>query len=250
MEQVRKPFQGIFNIIRFNWHFYLITALILIFLLFIGSYTSLTLKIYVYILCLLIFLPLFISLLVSYYVYDRSGLYELPWIEPVTGTIVNINAGFDEVSSILKEKFKINSLLVLDFYNPEKHTEISIERARKAYPAFPGTALVSTNHLSLNSNMADVIFVIFAAHEIRNDEERVQFFKELKRILKPGGKIYITEHLRDFPNFLAYNIGFFHFFSKNSWLKIFASADLTLLKEIKFTPFISTFIVNKDGITL
>lgn len=75
------------------------------------------------------------------------------------------------------------------------------------------------------------------------------FFNELKRILKPKGEIVITEHLRDVSNFLAYNIGFFHFYSKSTWLKIFKSAELNMQKEEKLTSFISTFTLSKNGTT-
>jgi ubiquinone/menaquinone biosynthesis C-methylase UbiE len=97
-------------------------------------------------------------------------------------------------------------------------------------------------------NSADKIFIIFAAHEIRNVQERIEFFKELRRVLKPTGEIIITEHLRDIPNFLAYNIGFLHFYSKPTWLHIFKLAELTLKNEQKITPFISTFTLTKYGV--
>jgi hypothetical protein len=77
--------------------------------------------------------------------------------------------------------------------------------------------------------------------------ERIAFFKELNRILKPEGKIYITEHLRDWVNFIPYSVGFFHFYSKNNWSKIVHSSDLKIEKEIKTTPFVSTFILTKNG---
>ena len=92
-----------------------------------------------------------------------------------------------------------------------------------------------------------LVFVILAAHEIREEQERIQFFKELRRIVKSKGSIYITEHLRDIPNFLAYNIGFFHFYTRSTWLKTFQKAALNVEKEIKITPFISTFILSKNG---
>ena len=99
----------------------------------------------------------------------------------------------------------------------------------------------------MESNSADKILLILAAHEIRNGNERIAFFKELNRIIKPTGQIYVTEHLRDTANFIAYNIGFFHFYSKKSWLDTFAKANLAISQEIKQTPFISTFILVKNG---
>ncbi|MCW3084970.1 MAG: Methyltransferase type 11 [Bacteroidetes bacterium] len=249
MEKVRKPFQGVGNIVRFNWHFYVLSIAGLIVLLLLGSRLSSTFHFYLNIGCLLISASIFISLLVSFYIYDLSGLYHFNWLNKLScdGEIININAGFDETSDLLTQRFKNAKLRVLDFYDPVKHTEVSIKRARKAYPPFPGTLQINTTDLQLQSETTDLIFLIFAAHEIRDEQERIQFFKTLHAALRPGGQIYITEHLRDVPNFLAYNIGFFHFHSKATWRKTIAAADLQIHKELKHTPFISTFILHKNG---
>jgi SAM-dependent methyltransferase len=246
---MRKPFQGVLNIIRFNRHFYLFALVLLPLVLVAGSYLEESLRFYVYFVCFVIAATIFVSLLVSCYVYDLSGLYRFDWIVPAEQdkVIVNINAGFDETSGLLKERFGQAQLITFDFYDPEKHTEVSIRRARKAYPPFPGTKRITTAHLPLENAAADKIFVILSAHEIRDEKERILFFKELKRILKSGGDLFVTEHLRDVPNFLAYNAGFFHFYSKISWQQTFRSAGLKIRKEIKVTPFISTFILEKDG---
>ena len=111
------------------------------------------------------------------------------------------------------------------------------------------TLQVSTEKLPFQDNSFDFSLAILAAHEIRNKEERVLFFKELNRVTKPSGQIFITEHLRDLNNFLAYNIGFFHFHSHSEWSEIFEKANVKVEKEIKITPFISTFILSKNGNT-
>lgn len=249
---MRKPFQGVWNIVRFNWHFYVLSFVALLLLLLFSNYTNLTFTLYLLVVALLIFLPTFISLSVSYYVYDLSGLYNLNWISDnintEKSTILNINAGFDETSILLKDKFPNSELMVFDFYDPKKHTEVSIKRARKAYALFPNTKSVTASNLPTLDNSADKIFVIFSAHEIRNKHERIEFFKELKRVIKPTGEILITEHLRDVPNFLAYNIGFLHFYSKQAWTQIFQLTELNLKSEQKITPFISTFTLTKYGV--
>ena len=48
-----------------------------------------------------------------------------------TANITNINAGFDETSYILDDKFPNATIKAFDFYDAEKHTEASIKRARK-----------------------------------------------------------------------------------------------------------------------
>ncbi len=143
MDQMRKPFQGITNIIRFNWHFYALSLSLILLSIFMSNYATGQLTNCLYIICFLITLPVLISLLVSFYVYDLSGLYNFNWINQLKSDersmIININAGFDETSNLLKDKFISSELKVLDFYDPSKHTEVSIKRARKAYPPFPNT---------------------------------------------------------------------------------------------------------------
>ena len=251
METVRKPFQGVWNIMRFNWHFYVLAIIISIILFITTFWLPLFYSIIISVLILIIIITTSVSLLVSFYVYDLSKLYELNWLENDENKIqiVNINAGFDETSILLKSKYKNADLTVLDFYNPEKHTEISIKRARKAYPAYPNTKQISTFELNLEKSFADKIFLTFAAHEIRNEQERIEFFQKIYEILKPNGQIIVTEHLRDLPNFLAYTIGFFHFYSKSNWVKTFENANLKIKSEQKITPFISSFILIKNGNT-
>lgn len=250
---MRKPFQGVLNIIRFNWQFYLLAIVSIAVLILIRNNFNAALHSTSDILVVVIIGSTVISLVVSCYIYDFSNLYKLSWLDDLltkgNGQIVNINAGFDETSSLLKSKFASSELVVFDFYDPAKHTEISIKRARKAYPIFPNTQQVKTNHLPLQDNSIEKVFLILSAHEIRNDEERNYFFMELRRAIKTTGQIIVTEHLRDTANLLAYNIGFFHFHSKTTWLNTFHNAGLRVASEIKITPFITTFILDKNGTT-
>lgn len=248
---MRKPLQGVWNIVRFNWHFYALSVVVVMGLFLFTTLTSNTLlKNIAYVSIALTVIPTIISLFVSCYIYDFSNLYSLDWLNRFISnpsSIVTINAGFDETSTLLQSKFPNSKLIVYDFYDPLKHTEISLKRARKAYPAYPNTIQINTNRLPLTNNSVDVIFAILSAHEIRNEQERITFFTELKRILANSGKIVVTEHQRDISNFFAYTIGFFHFHSKSKWLKTFNSSGLRVANEIKITPFISTFILESNG---
>ncbi len=44
-----------------------------------------------------------------------------------------------------------------------------------------------------------------------------------------------------FPNFIAFTVGFTHFFSKNIWQKAFKEAGFSTFNEQKFTAFMSIF---------
>jgi hypothetical protein len=254
MERItRKPFQGVTNIIRFNWHFYAISsgiAAMLCVALFFASGVAATIT---GVVLVLLFFGVLVSLAVSFYIYDLSDLYKLNWLNEVNigaGTnLVNITAGFDETSALLKEKYPASPLVVFDFYDPAKHTEVSIERARKAYAVYPGTKSISTSHIPLEKQSQDYIFAILSAHEIRNRQERIRFLKGLGESLKQNGKLIVVEHLRNLPNFMAYTIGFFHFFSKREWKYSFDRSGFTIVKEIRITIFIVAFILQKNGTT-
>jgi hypothetical protein len=257
----RTPFQGITNIVKFNWHFYIIAIIFVAFVIVFGLYFGHLWNGNMILLCnLVIFstiLSTLLSLLTSYYVYDYSNLYQLDWLNFLNipsnnelpnksqTKIVNINAGFDETSLLLSQKYPTANLSVFDFYDAEKHTEISIKRARKAYPAYPNTQIIQTNAIPLQNNSVNYIFTILSAHEIRNTEERIAFFAILQQSLAENGNIIVAEHLRDVPNFIAYSIGFLHFFSKNTWKQTFQAANLQIAKELKITPFISVFVLEK-----
>lgn len=253
MEIKRSPLQGVTNIVRFNWHFYVFALVVYAAFFFALDYVPTNFQLWLRIILLASIAVTAISLLVSFYVYDLSELYELKWLDELLREspkhIVNINAGFDETSILLQQKFPNVELFVFDFYDPEQHTEVSIKRARKAYPPFPNTKVVRTSHLPMEDHSIDVAFAILAAHEIRDQNERIIFFTELRRILKPDGTILVIEHLQDVANFLAYNIGFRHFHRHSDWLKTFSASGLNLQQERKITPFISAFVLKTNGIT-
>lgn len=251
MEQLRKHFQGVTNIVRFNWHFYIGVILFCLLAILIKNNFASPINYLLKLVSLFAITITLINLAVSLYVYDLSGLYKIDWLPNSDEklNLVNINAGFDEISKLLNLKYPYSNLIVLDFYDPTKHTEISIKRARKAYPSYPNTITTKTKTLPIETNSIDKVFVIFSAHEIRNENERIEFFNELKRIISNTGEIYVTEHLRDIPNFLAYNIGFMHFLGLDSWYSVFEKSDLKIKKEQKLNPFITNFTLTKYGNT-
>lgn len=249
MDIKRRKLQGVLNILSFNRHFYIFGLITLA--LIIGSSFLLNWPIVLFWFVISAFVyGLTVPLLVSAYVYDYANFYDFDWLKQMKltdgkdQTILNINAGFDETSYGIKRVFPLSHLQVYDFYNAKQHTEVAIVRARKASLVYPNTQQINTNQIPLADKSVDFIFLLSAAHEIRNHNERVLFLKECKRVCKADGRVIMVEHLRDFPNFLAFTIGFTHFFSKKTWLKAFKQAGFSSCNEIKFTPFMSIFISN------
>lgn len=247
METKRRKFQGVLNILSFNRHFYITGIGILA--LITASHKIFEWSDLLYWLIIAAFLyGLIMPLIVSAYVYDFSGYYDFQWLkncsvdESKVKNILNINAGFDETSYIIKNNFPQAGLKVFDFYDAKRHTEPAIVRARKVSIVYPDTQQMQSNSIPLPDQSVDIIFLLSAVHEIRSNEEKIIFLKECRRLCKTDGKIIMVEHLRDFPNFLAFSVGFTHFFSKAVWKNAFKSAGFSSFEEVKFTPFMSIFI--------
>jgi SAM-dependent methyltransferase len=249
MEIKRRNFQGVLNILSFNRHFYLFGLIVLA--LIIGSkYIISWPSIMFWVVILAFIYGLIMPLFVSAYVYDFSGFYNFDWLKKMNiedtkdKFNLNINAGFDETSYILESILPNSKLQVYDFYNAKQHTEPAIIRARKVSLFYPNTQQINSNSIPLNDNSVDNIFLLSSIHEIRSFDEKVRFLKECRRVCNPNSSVIMVEHLRDFPNFIAFTIGFTHFFSKTTWKKAFEDAGFTSFKENKFTPFMSIFICN------
>lgn len=230
----------------FNSHLY-IGALFLILLLILLDYFIFENKILLF-LSILLIINVITSSIVSYFVYDKSNFYELRWLRLKSNShVLNINAGFDEISQILRKKFPNINLSIADFYNPTKHTEKSIKKARKRFPPNADCKKINTTKIDFPDNTFDNILLVMSAHEIRNSKERDIFFKELHRIVKPRGEIHVVEHLRNIPNSLAYSFGVFHFHTKKEWIKNFNFSGLKVVKMSNHTPFITIFKINSHG---
>lgn len=248
MATLRGPLQGVGNVVRFNWPFYVGAGAAVLVLAGLGLVGPASWRPYAALLLALALLPLLSSLLVTAYIYDFSGLYQFSWLPASKPTaVLTLSAGFDEISAPLAHKYPAASLLAADFYDAARHTEPSIGRARRAYPPYPGTLAVDTRAaLPLAAGSVDLVVAFLAAHEIRDAAERAAFFGGIARVLAPTGTMVVTEHLRDPANFLAYTVGFLHFHSRRTWLATFRAAGLRVAHEVKVTPFITSFFLRQD----
>ena len=90
-----------------------------------------------------------------------------------------------------------------------------------------------------------MIFLLFAAHELREAKRRTQLLVEAHRVLTQDGQIVLVEHLRDLPNFLAFGPGFLHFHSRRSWLRNVREAGFEIVQQRGVTPFVRCFTLRK-----
>ncbi len=239
---MRARFEGSLNVLRFNWPMYTGGAITVVVLLVAAASLPEPWGLFAAALSFVATLSLVLPIAASFWIYDRSALYRMPWLQDAKEAhILNLTAGFDESSAILKERYPDSLLVVLDFFDPQLHTEPSIARARRIHPPVPGTIQAPGTALPVPTGSFNLIVAFLSLHEIRTREDRTSMLQEIHRTLGPTGRLLITEHLRDLPNAIAFSIGVFHFHTDRTWNEAFMSAGLKLEARYRTTPFITTY---------
>jgi len=256
----RGRYQGVLQILKFNWSIYLASAAAIGVAWFAAAFLPAApgfcaaLRAAALLGSALALMWMVSSLLVSHYVYDRSSLYDLDWLARALSRVprrwINIHSGWDETSSLLTEIFPRAVGEAVDLFDPAVMTEVSIRRARRASPPQAKRGVPATparyDALPFENAVADTVFAIFAAHELRRHHQRVRLFTEIQRILTAGGEFVLVEHVRDWRNFLAFGPGFLHFFSPRQWRKAAACAGLSVHSQFQVTPFVNVSILRRN----
>src|SRR2546421_4392290 len=216
----RGQFDGVLQIVRYNWTLYIVAVLVstLVVLLVEVVHPPAALAGLLILGALAAVFWLALSLAVSHYVYDRSDLYRWEWIRdrvaPNPRHVVNIHAGLDETSLALQEMYPAAEVTILDIYDRAEMPEPSIARARRETRSALASVNADFRRLPLETASADLVTVIFVAHELRRAASKETFFREAWRGLPPGGGLLVGGHLRGGWNLAALGPGGLHFFPR------------------------------------
>jgi hypothetical protein len=251
---VRGPYQGVMQILHFNWRMYLASTGGLCAAIAAWPFVPAEVRAAMLACAAPVLFWMASSLVVSHYVYDRFPLYDLHWLARALAAVprrwINVHAGWDETSGLLHAIFPDAVGEAVDIFDPRVMTESSIRQARQSSRTMPaGPAIPATparfDALPFEKATVDAAFAIFAAHELRKHDQRVKFFREMARVLTAGGEFLLMEHARDAWNFLAFGPGFLHFFSQREWRQAAREAGLAVRSEFAMTPFVHVLILRR-----
>lgn len=245
----RSPYQGVVQILQFNWRMYAGTTAALVICWLAAAFLPATGRIALLIASAPAAFWLATSLAVSHYVYDRFPLYDLRWLERALLRTpqrwLNVHSGWDETSELLESVFPGTAGQAADIFDQHVMTESSIRQAHRMNRSAMTAKPARYDALPFDSGAFDAAFSIFAAHELRKHAQRMQLFQQIARILIPGGEFVLIEHARDWRNFLAFGPGFLHFFSGRAWRNVARAAGLTVRTEFRMTPFVRVYVLGR-----
>jgi hypothetical protein len=253
MTEVRAHgrFDGVVKIVSFNVRFYVLSAAVLVVAAMLIASEKLGPLTEIVVLSGIGVVAFWMlsSLLVSWYVYDHAGVTKWQWLPSRLPTYphrwANIHAGLDESTFALRKLLPGTEGTAVDIYDPAEMTEPSIARARHIHPASEPFKSGRYDALPLLSKECDVVFLLFAAHELRDEKHRMHLLRQTESVLGEQGCVVLVEHLRDWKNFIAFGPGFFHFYSRRNWLRNIREAGLVVVQESAVTPFVDCFVLGR-----
>jgi hypothetical protein len=247
----RGRFQGVMQIVRFNWPFYVIAPSVVIAAGLVAARVTGAARIAMVLGAAAAGYWIIASLVASWWIYDLSALRDWRWVGPALkaspATWLNLHAGIDESTPALRSLFPNSTGRSLDFYEASVMTEPSIRRARRlAHNAEPSEA-ADFRRLAAADGSQGAAFMLLSAHELRRHEDRVALLREVGRVIGADGRAIVAEHLRDAANFFGFGPGFVHFHSRRTWLRSFADAGLIVESNFRITPFIAVFVLRRSS---
>jgi SAM-dependent methyltransferase len=177
------------------------------------------------------------SLTATWWVYDHRKVYErLTEGLPEAGEWAAVHAGFDDSVQALRASIGRPPAAVAQLaISPGA----SLRRARKLNRRY------AAGGWPLAAGSLDSIFLTFAAHEVRDPAGQHALFAGLRQALRPGGRVIVTEHSRDAPNFAVYGPGALHFQPLATWYARAAEAGLAQTSRTSITPFVTRVVFQR-----
>jgi SAM-dependent methyltransferase len=177
------------------------------------------------------------SLAATWWVYDHRKVYErLTAALPGAGDWAVVHAGFDDSVPALRASIGRPPAAVAEIaISPGA----SLRRARKL------SQHSTADGLSLAASSLDLIFITFAAHEVRDTAGQRALFAALRQALRPGGLLILTEHSRDAANVAVYGPGALHFQPLATWYARAAEAGMTKVSQTSITPFVRQVVFQR-----
>jgi ubiquinone/menaquinone biosynthesis C-methylase UbiE len=169
---------------------------------------------------------LLVSLLGLYLQYGhlaKNYFKKLVTLEPFPqqAVVADIHIGTYRHSYMLNELLSGSKIYSVDCkQEPRFSEELAVRevQALEEPPYHKNITTVYTHHfeIPLAENSCDAVVFGFGTHEIP-ESERNKIFSEAKRILKPGGKLFLFEHGIDAVNYFIFGPVIYHVTKRKDW---------------------------------
>ena len=192
----------------------------------------------------------------SFFVYDWGRQHEYDRLAQLgkldqVNVVIDITCGKLRGTRGLLPNFQGGHYFLIDIYDAQKMPDAALRRAREMEPPLQAERRIyqrpgKATGLPLPHNWADIIYCDFSLHELQDATDRQALFAEFARILKPGGRLLIAEHGRDWLNLTAFGPGAFSFFSPATWEKHIQQAGLVIQHHERWRGLVHLWVAERQ----
>lgn len=241
------------DVILFNWPSFALAACVAVAGFIVGVLAPVPVRWVGLVVALGASYGLIASGLGAWLVFNRSGLTTWRWLRDLDPgapqSIVNVTTGFDDSTSELRRLFPGGEVTPIDLFDSRGPHDASLLRARRSRPPAGGAINTASPPFPIAGGSADLVTLLMAAHEVRDEDLRRRLFEELRRIVSPDGRVVVVEHRRDLANAVAFGPGALHFAAPATWRRSGLETGMELESERGITPFVTVFVFRRAAET-
>lgn len=163
-----------------------------------------------------------------------------------------IDLGLKQQALAIAAQLVSGKLYVLDIYNPQWNTGKSLQRARGYAPITVTDPRITwydspLNLLPLPNNSVTAVFLPQILSEFNQHGDRETLLREIRRILKPNGRLLFSERMTTHTNWLTLAPGITRMQSADYWQALLEKVGFEMRREEDLQGLISCWRADKPS---
>ena len=204
-----------------------------------------------------VFFLMLAALWTAHRLYDTDGLqsddllFAMSQAQP-TDNLANIDLGLRQQAIMLSRHLTTGRITVIDVYNPQLATSAGLARARLQAPSTKQDPRLtwSDGHISLlplPDASVTAVFMSQVLSEFGQHGDRQTLLREIRRILKPSGRLLVTEQTASWLNWLLVGTSSAKLQPAEYWRELLLEAGFDIHRQENIQGLLSCLRADKPS---
>ena len=169
-----------------------------------------------------------------------------------TDHLANIDFGLRLQAMLLSRKLTTGRITVIDVYNPQQTTDSGLARARRQAPSAKKDPRLTWydgqfNLLPLPDSSVEAVFMFQILSEFSQEGDRQALLREVRRILKPNGRLLLAEKTASWLNWLLAGTSTASLQPGEYWRDLLTEAGFDILRQEEIQGLINCLRADKPS---
>jgi ubiquinone/menaquinone biosynthesis C-methylase UbiE len=169
-----------------------------------------------------------------------------------TDRLANIDFGLRQQALLLSRQLTTGKITVIDIYNPQLTSDSGLARARRMAPSAKKDPRLSWydgqfNLLPLPDKSVEAVFMFQILSEFSQQGDRQVLLREVRRILKPNGRLLIAEQTASWLNWLLAGTSTAKLQPVEYWRDLLAEAGFDILRQEEIQGLLNCIRADKPS---